>query len=123
MQISQQQMNIANQLSAKQNSINLASAAANAEAASIFSTAVSDANGDSALISAAQAEYDSAIAQNGVDTALSNSDIQALKDQDNALDTQRQTLETQLQAAQNELESVKSAEESAIKNETPKSVG
>ena len=36
---------------------------------------------------------------------------------------QRETLETQLNAASQELEQVKKAEESAIKNATPKYVG
>ena len=61
-------------------------------------------------------------AQNEYDTA-SNTELFKLQQKDSLLDTQQKTLETQLKAAQQELEAVEKAEESAIKNATPKYVG
>lgn len=43
-----------------------------------------------------------------------------LQQQDSLLDVQQKSLETQLKAAQEELQAVEKAEESAIKNATPK---
>lgn len=122
MSISQQQMNLANQISAKQQANNLRTSTANANALSVFQNAVSG-NYDEATFNQAQLAYNSTVAQNTVASTMSDAEIQLLNDQDNALDMQRETLETQLNAASQELESVKKAEEQAIKNATPSYVG
>ena len=51
---------------------------------------------------------------------MSNVEIQKLNQKQTILDQERQRLQTQLTAYQNELTNVEKAEESAIKNATPK---
>lgn len=129
MKISQQQMNLANEISKKEQANNLALSSKNNQALSVFQSAVSglDASGDSNVynkaFTEAQNAYNSALSQNTVDSTMSDADIDALRDQDNMLDLQRESLETQLTAAQEELNAVKKAEGEAIKNATPTYVG
>lgn len=119
MSVSQQQMDLTNQISAKQNAVNLRTAVANKNAASIYAKALQS-GGDSA---AAEANYNDAVSSNDLQATIDNVEINSLNQQQTALDTQRKTLETQLNAAQNELQQVEKAEESAIKNATAKYVG
>ena len=119
MSISQQQMDLTNKISAKQNAANLRTAVANKNAASIYTSALKS-GGDT---QAAEATYNEAMSSNDLQNAIDNVEINNLNQQQTALDTQRKTLETQLNAAQNELINVEKAEESAIKNSTAKYVG
>ena len=119
MSISQQQMDLTNKISAKQNAANLRTAVANKNAASIYTNALKS-GGDT---QAAEATYNEAISSNDLQNAIDNVEINNLNQQQTVLDTQRKTLETQLNAAQNELSNVEKAEESAIKNSTAKYVG
>ncbi len=119
MSISQQQMDLTNKISAKQNAANLRTAVANNNAASIYTKALKS-GGDT---QAAEANYNEAVSSNDLQNAIDNVEINNLNQQQTALDTQRKTLETQLNAAQNELSQVEKAEESAIKNSTAKYVG
>lgn len=119
MSISQQQMDLTNKISAKQNAANLRTAVANNNAASIYTKALKN-GGDT---QAAEANYNEAVSSNDLQNAIDNVEINNLNQQQTALDTQRKTLETQLNAAQNELSQVEKAEESAIKNSTAKYVG
>lgn len=127
MSISQQQMDLANQISSKQSANNLRTAMANSQALSIFKENLSSiSEGDEGYqgkFADFQADYNQKMAQNTISSTMEDADIQQLSQQDNALDMQRETLETQLNAAQQELEQVKKTEESAIKNATPKYVG
>lgn len=129
MKISQQQQNLTNEISKREQANNLATTSKNRQALSVFQEAVSglDASGDSSVynqaFTEAQNTYNSALSQNTVDGMMSDAEIDSLRDQDTMLDLQRETLETQLTAAQQELESVKKAEESAIKSATPAYVG
>lgn len=122
MAVSNEQFNLTNQISAKQNAANMRMASANAAAAANYASAVSNST-DQNAISTARAAYDSAIAQNSVFGTTSDAEISGLQAKVDALDLSRKTLETQLNAAQNELQSVEKAEESAIKNSTAKYVG
>ncbi len=119
MSISQQQMDLTNKISAKQNAANLRTAVANNNAASIYTKALKS-GGDTQT---AEANYNEAVSSNDLQNAMDNVEINNLNQQQTALDTQRKTLETQLNAAQNELSQVEKAEESAIKNSTAKYVG
>lgn len=119
MSISQQQMDLTNKISAKQNAANLRTAVANNNAASIYTKALKS-GGDT---QAAEANYNEAVSSNDLQNAIDNVEINNLNQQQTALDTQRKTLETQLNAAQQELSQVEKAEESAIKNSTAKYVG
>ena len=119
MSISQQQMDLTNKISAKQNAANLRTAVANNNAASIYTKDLKS-GGDT---KAAEANYNEAVSSNDLQNAIDNVEINNLNQQQTALDTQRKTLETQLNAAQNELSQVEKAEESAIKNSTAKYVG
>lgn len=119
MSISQQQMDLTNKISAKQNAANLRTAVANKNAASIYTSALKS-GGDT---QAAEATYNEAISSNDLQNAIDNVEINNLNQQQTVLDTQRKTLETQLNAAQNELSNVEKAEESAIKNSTAQYVG
>lgn len=119
MSISQQQMDLTNKISAKQNAANLRTAVANNNAASIYTKALKS-GGDT---QAAEANYNEAVSSNDLQNAIDNVEINNLNQQQTALDTQRKTLETQLNAAQNELSQVEKAEDSAIKNSTAKYVG
>ena len=127
MSISQQQQDLANQISNKQQANNMRTASANMAALNIFQNSMSGVDSNSSdyqsTFDTAQMTYNKAMAQNTVDSTMSDAEIQQLSQQDNALDMQRETLETQLNAASQELEQVKKAEESAIKNATPKYVG
>ena len=127
MSISQQQMDLANQISNKQQANNMRTASANMAALNIFQNTMGGVDSSSSdyqkTFDTAQMTYNKAMAQNTVDSTMSDAEIQQLSQQDNALDMQRETLETQLNAAQQELEQVKKTEESAIKNATPKYVG
>lgn len=127
MSISQQQQDLANQISNKQQANNMRTASANMAALNIFQNSMSGVDSNSSdyqkTFDAAQMTYNQAMAQNTVDSTMSDAEIQQLSQQDNALDMQRETLETQLNAASQELEQVKKAEESAIKNATPGYVG
>ena len=68
------------------------------------------------------ATLQSTLAQNEKAKTMSNIEITNLQSKVNALDTTREALETQLNSASNELQQVEKAEESAIKNATPKYV-
>ena len=70
----------------------------------------------------ASAKLNKTLSKNELRSTLSNVQIQGLQSQVDILDTARQSIQTQLNAAQNELSEVEKAEESAIKNATPKYV-
>lgn len=114
MSISNQQDALTNQITGKQTAANLRTANASANAYSIFANSSQSAS-DSATLQ-------KTLAQNELANTLSNTEIQGLQAKVNALDTARESLETQLNAASNELQAVEKAEESAIKNATPKYV-
>lgn len=125
--ISERQMQLAAQQSQKENAKSMAQYTSNASALSIFKDSLSSLNVKSDSyqndFQIAQAKYNEALNQSSLDSAMSDTEIQQLSQMENALDIQRKSIETQLQAAQKDLESVEKAEESAIKNATPKYVG
>ena len=125
--ISERQMQLAAQQSQKENAKSMAQYTSNANALSIFKDSLSGLNVKSDSyqndFQIAQVKYNEALNQSSLDSAMSDTEIQQLSQMENALDIQRKSIETQLQAAQKDLESVEKAEESAIKNATPKYVG
>lgn len=112
MQVSQQQMNLANTYSAQQMIGSMNQSTSISDAASLFQ------NGE---ISSDM--YRAKVEQANADATKENAQLSAIASQQNALDLQRETLETQLTAASKELESVEKAEQDAIKNATPSYVG
>ena len=120
MQVSNEQMALADQITAKQNANNLQAAYNTMNAASVFSQAY---GGNMDNFGMALTNYQTTMAQNMVSQTESNMSIAGLQSQENALDMKRETLQTQLNAATQELENVKKAEEEAIKHATVKYVG
>lgn len=114
MAISNQQNALTDQITNKQMMSDLRSANAAANAYSIFQSS-GQSDKDTATLQ-------STLAQNEKAKTMSNIEITNLQSKVNALDTTREALETQLNAASNELQQVEKAEESAIKNATPKYV-
>ena len=128
MSISQKQMDLANQISTKQNASNLRVANANQQAYSVFKQDLekaynSGSENSSDIAKTLEATLNETLANNSILTAMSDAEISQLSEQQNILDMQRENLETQLNAAQQELQAVEKAEESAIKNATPGYVG
>ena len=128
MSISQKQMDLANQISTKQNASNLRVANANQQAYSVFKQELekaynSGSENSSDTAKTLEATLNETLAKNSILTAMSDAEISQLSEQQNILDMQRENLETQLNAAQQELQAVEKAEESAIKNATPGYVG
>ena len=119
MSISQKQMDLANQISTKQNASNLRVADANKQAYSVFEQGLASGQDSKTL----EATLNKTLADNSMLTAMTDAQINQLAEQQNILDMQRKNLETQLNAAQQELQSVEKAEESAIKSATPGYVG
>lgn len=114
MAISNQQNALTDQITNKQMMSDLRSANAAANAYSIFQSS-GQSDKDTATLQ-------STLAQNEKAKTMSNIEITNLQSKVNALDTTREALETQLNSASNELQQVEKAEESAIKNATPKYV-
>ena len=114
MAISNQQNALTDQITNKQMMSDLRSANATANAYSIFQSS-GQSDSDTATLQ-------STLAQNEKTNTMSNIEITNLQSKVNALDTTREALQTQLNAASNELQQVEKAEESAIKNATPKYV-
>ena len=114
MAISNQQNALTDQITNKQMMSDLRSANAAATAYSIFQSS-GQSDKDTATLQ-------STLAQNEKAKTMSNIEITNLQSKVNALDTTREALETQLNSASNELQQVEKAEESAIKNATPKYV-
>ena len=114
MAISNQQNALTDQITNKQMMSDLRSANAAANAYSIFQGSCQS-DKDTATLQ-------STLAQNEKAKTMSNIEITNLQSKVNALDTTREALETQLNSASNELQQVEKAEESAIKNATPKYV-
>ena len=71
-------------------------------------------------VSAADAVLQKALKEAEAKQTQSNVEIQKLNQKQTLLDEERQRLQTQLNAYSNELSNVEKAEESAIKNSTPK---
>ena len=71
-------------------------------------------------VSAADAVLQKALREAEAKQTQSNVEIQKLNQKQTLLDQERQRLQTQLNAYSNELSNVEKAEESAIKNSTPK---
>ena len=69
---------------------------------------------------AAKAKLDEKMAEIQAQTTMDDVEIYQLNQQQTLLDMEKKNLETQLKAYQNELENVQKAEETAIKNSTPK---
>lgn len=115
MSISNQQDALTQQITNKQLTNGLRIASANCEAYEVFKNS---SQSDSDLL-----ELNSSLSNSELATQMSNFDIQALQSKVDVLDTARQSITTQLNAAQQELQQVEKAEESAIKNSTPKYVG
>lgn len=112
MQISQQQMNLANSYSAQQMIGSMNQSSSISDAASLFQQGEISSD-----------IYRAKVDQANADATKENAQLSAIAAQQNALDLQRETLETQLTAASKELESVEKAEQDAIKNATPSYVG
>ena len=116
MLLSEKANSITNQIYAKQNAKNQAVSAATMKAYQQYQASV-DAGVE---FSVAKVDLDEALAKIDADSIGTETEIQNLNMAQTAMDMERQTLETQLNAFQKELENVKKAEESAIKNSTPK---
>ena len=114
MAISNQQNALTDQITNKQMMSDLRSANAAENAYSIFQSS-GQSDKDTATLQ-------STLAQNEKAKTMSNIEITNLQSKVNALDTTREALETQLNSASYELQQVEKAEESAIKNATPKYV-
>lgn len=119
MTISNQRDSLTRQIAAKQNAANLRTAQAKADAANVFSQAL-ESDSSTEARTKAENDYNKTIADNEVLNSISNFEIAALEAQDNVLDNSQQSIQTRLTAAQKELESVEKAEESGIKNASPK---
>ena len=113
---------LSNSIFTQQSKAALELTTASQNAYSVYEKAVSDANeknkGNDAAI-------DTAVLQKALKAAelkqtMTNVEIQKLNQKQTILDQERQRLQTQLTAYQNELTNVEKAEESAIKNATPK---
>lgn len=113
---SQRAMTLTQQIYAKQNARNQASNTATTQAYAKYQASV-DAGVE---FSVAKVSLDEEMAKIDAQASLTDAEIQKLTLMQTAMDMERQTLETQLNSYQQELESVKKAEESAIKNSTPK---
>ena len=95
---------------------------------SVYEKAVTDANSkygsDTEKINAATSQAESvlqkALKEAELKQTQTNTQIQQLNQKQTLLDQERQRLQTQLNAYSNELSNVEKAEESAIKNSTPK---
>ena len=119
---------LSNSIFAKQQKSALELFTANKNAYSIFEKTIKDAEeknsgNDDAINNAmikAQYTLQKAMSAASQKQTMSNIEIQQLRQQQNLLDQERQSLQTQLTAYQNELTNVEKAEETAIKNSTPK---
>ena len=119
---------LSNSIFAKQQKAALELSTANQNAYSIFEKTIKDAEeknsgNDDAINNAmikAQYTLQKAMSAASQKQSMSNIEIQQLSQQQNLLDQERQSLQTQLTAYQNELTNVEKAEETAIKNSTPK---
>jgi len=116
MLLSERANSLTNQIYAKQNAKNQAVSAATAKAYKQYQASV-DAGVE---FNVAKVDLDEALAKIDADSIGTDTEIQNLNMAQTAMDMERQTLETQLNAYQKELENVKKAEETAIKNSTPK---
>jgi len=116
MRNSEKAMAITQQIYAKQTARNQAANAATTQAYANYQASV-DAGVE---FSAARISLDEELAKIDAQASLTDAEIQKLSLAQTALDMERQTLETQLTSYQSELDNVKKAEESAIKNSTPK---
>ena len=114
MSISNERYALTQQINAQQMAQNMRTSAATLKAIQAYKEAGAEGDFNSVIKEAeAQSQYDTA----------SNTELFKLQQKDSMLDIQQKTLETQLNAAQQELQAVEKAEESAIKNATPKYVG
>ena len=119
---------LSNSIFTQQSKAALELTTASQNAYSVYEKAVSDANeknkgNDAAIdtaVNAAEAVLQKALKAAELKQTMTNVEIQKLNQKQTILDQERQRLQTQLTAYQNELTNVEKAEESAIKNATPK---
>ena len=105
---------------AKQQASTLKANKANLDALTAYSQAMEAAGEDSTAQTNAKIALDKKMAEIEKQSTMDETEIFGLNQQQSVIDLEKKSLETQLKAFQNELESVQKAEESAIKNSTPK---
>ena len=118
MSITEKEYSLTASIFAKQSASALDSTKASQAAYAQYESAI-NAGGDKSKESA-EAALNSALAEIDVQTAMTDAEIQTLKQQQTMYDLQKKNLQTQLNAYQNELDAVEKAEENAIKGSTPK---
>ena len=119
---------LSNSIFVQQSKRDLELSTATQNAYSVYEKAVTDANNkygsDTEKINAATSQAESvlqkALKEAELKQTQTNTQIQQLNQKQTLLDQERQRLQTQLNAYSNELSNVEKAEESAIKNSTPK---
>ena len=119
---------LSNSIFVQQSKRDLELSTATQNAYSVYEKAVTTANEQNkgntdainTAVSAADAVLQKALKEAEAKQTQSNVEIQKLNQKQTLLDQERQRLQTQLNAYSNELSNVEKAEESAIKNSTPK---
>ena len=119
---------LSNSIFVQQSKRDLELSTATQNAYSVYEKAVTTANEQNkgntdainTAVSAADAVLQKALREAEAKQTQSNVEIQKLNQKQTLLDQERQRLQTQLNAYSNELSNVEKAEESAIKNSTPK---
>ena len=118
MSITEKEYSLTASIFAKQSASALDSTKASQAAYAQYESAIK--NGGDSSKETAEAALNSALAEIDVQTAMTDAEIQTLKQQQTMYDLQKKNLQTQLNAYQNELDAVEKAEENAIKGSTPK---
>ena len=119
---------LSNSIFVQQSKRDLELSTATQNAYSVYEKAVTDANSTygsetekiNAATSQAESVLQKALKEAELKQTQTNTQIQQLNQKQTLLDQERQRLQTQLNAYSNELSNVEKAEESAIKNSTPK---